>query len=126
MGRKKFRDFIPASEFYTRVADRAGVTKDDTRLMVRVIFDVLKEVLLEGRAVRFLEFGTFGTYIMKPKRGWKQIGSDPCVYPPHPVLKFRPTCTFESQIHHGPISDEELAEYDWTREDYEKAKGLMK
>lgn len=126
MSRKKFRNYISASEFFTRVADRAGVTKDDTRLMVHVIFDVLKEVLLEGKSVRFSNFGNFGTYIMKPKRGWKLIGDVPCVYPPHPVLKFRPTGSFERQIHHGEVTDEELAEYGWTREQYEEAEDLMR
>ncbi|MGE5232705.1 MAG: HU family DNA-binding protein [Acidobacteriota bacterium] len=67
-----------------------GLTKNEATQIVEAIFKTVKTTLVEGRAVRIKNFGTFEVTRRPSRTGVNPVSGEKMTIPAHRGLSFRP------------------------------------
>ena len=89
---------ITRSDFANRLRERFGVTTTDALKLVDIIFDEIRESLINGEEVKFTGFGSF-KILAKPQRmGRNPKTGAPAVITARRVASFRPSNEFRKRV----------------------------
>ena len=89
---------ITRSDFANRLRERFGVTTTDALKLVDIIFDEIRESLINGEEVKFAGFGSF-KILTKPQRmGRNPKTGAPAVITARRVASFRPSNEFRKRV----------------------------
>ena len=79
----------------------AGITKDEARKAIRVIFDMIAKSLQEGNLVRIFGFGVFYISSYGPTHLWNFQYKQRIPWPARILVKFRPSIELKYMINQG-------------------------
>lgn len=79
------------TDFVNMVADKAGVSKKDTKIMVDAVFSAVSEVLGEGDSVNLTPFGKFEVVTRAARTGRNPQTGESLEIPEKKAVKFKPS-----------------------------------
>ncbi len=89
---------ITRSDFAARLRERFGLTTADAYKLVDVVFDEIRDALINGEEVKFAGFGSF-KILSKPERmGRNPKTGAPAVISARRVASFRPSNEFRARV----------------------------
>lgn len=92
------------------VAEKTGITQTDSLLVVKAVFEALKEEILRGSKVMILGFGSFFTTLVEERTaGNPQNPGERVVVPPHYRARWKASNTFKAELKEFKPTEEELA-----------------
>lgn len=85
-------------ELVAAVARKAGITREQAKLVLDTVLEGVMESLRAGRPVRFPGFGTF-SIVQRPEReGRSPATGRPIKIPPRKTARFRPGRAMEEKL----------------------------
>ncbi|MDO4695644.1 MAG: HU family DNA-binding protein [Porphyromonas sp.] len=78
------------TEFISAVAEKAGVTKVDTKAVVDAMVSVVAEQMKKGEKIAILGFGTFSVAERAKREGFNPRTKEKIKIPARKVVKFKP------------------------------------
>lgn len=89
---------ITRSDFANRLRERFGLTTADAYKLVDIVFDEIRESLINGEEVKFAGFGSF-KILTKPQRiGRNPKTGEPAIITARKVASFRPSSEFRKRV----------------------------
>jgi integration host factor subunit alpha len=88
-------------DFANRLRERFGLTTADAAKLVDVIFDEIREALINGEDVKFAGFGTFKILTKSARMGRNPKTGAPAVISARRVATFRPSNEFRARVASG-------------------------
>ncbi len=89
---------ITRSDFAARLREKFGLTTADAYKLVDVVFDEIRDALINGEEVKFAGFGSF-KILSKPERmGRNPKTGVPAVISARRVAAFRPSNEFRARV----------------------------
>ena len=89
---------ITRSDFANRLRERFGLTTADAYKLVDIVFDEIRESLINGEEVKFAGFGSF-KILTKPQRiGRNPKTGEPAIITARKVASFRPSSEFSKRV----------------------------
>lgn len=85
-------------DFANRLRARFGITAADATKLVDVIFDEIRESLINGEEVKFSGFGTFKILDKSARMGRNPKTGAPAVISARRVATFRPSNEFRTRV----------------------------
>jgi integration host factor subunit alpha len=92
---------ITRTDFANRLRERFGLTTADAAKLVDVIFDEIREALINGEDVKFAGFGTFKILTKSARMGRNPKTGAPAVISARRVATFRPSNEFRARVASG-------------------------
>lgn len=92
---------ITRIDFANRLRERFGLTTADAAKLVDVIFDEIREALINGEDVKFAGFGTFKILTKSARMGRNPKTGAPAVISARRVATFRPSNEFRARVANG-------------------------
>ncbi len=88
-------------DFANRLRERFGLTTTDAMKLVDVLFDEIRESLINGEDVKFSGLGTFKILTKSARMGRNPKTGAPAVISARRVATFRPSSKFRTQVANG-------------------------
>lgn len=88
-------------DFANRLRERFGLTTADAGKLVDVVFDEIREALINGEDVKFAGFGTFKILTKSARMGRNPKTGAPAVISARRVATFRPSNEFRKRVADG-------------------------
>ncbi len=89
---------ITRSDFANRLRERFGLTTADSYKLVDIVFEEIRESLINGEEVKFAGFGSF-KILTKPQRmGRNPKTGEPAIISARRVASFRPSSEFRKRV----------------------------
>ena len=85
-------------DFANRLRERFGFTTTDANKLVDVIFDEIREALINGEEVKFSGLGTFKILTKSARMGRNPKTGAPAVISARRVTTFRPSGEFRERV----------------------------
>ncbi|MBP5364233.1 MAG: integration host factor subunit alpha [Alphaproteobacteria bacterium] len=92
---------ITRIDFANRLRERFGLTTADAGKLVDVVFDEIREALINGEDVKFAGFGTFKILTKSARMGRNPKTGAPAVISARRVATFRPSNEFRIRVAQG-------------------------
>ncbi|MBQ4069832.1 MAG: integration host factor subunit alpha [Alphaproteobacteria bacterium] len=89
---------VTRSDFADRLRERFGLTTADAYKMVDVIFDEIRESLINGEEVKFAGFGSFKILEKNARMGRNPKTGAAAVISARKVATFRPSNEFRERV----------------------------
>lgn len=89
------------AEFVAKMAEKAGVSKKDTEVMVKAFLETVQEELAKGGSVEFVGFGSFKTKFTKGRKGTNPLTKKPIQSEDKTVPKFTAGKTLKEAVTSG-------------------------
>ena len=89
---------ITRIDFANRLRERFGITAADAAKLVDVIFDEIRESLINGEEVKFAGFGTFKILDKSARMGRNPKTGAPAIISARRVTTFRPSNEFRTRV----------------------------
>lgn len=89
---------ITRSDFAARLRTRFGLTTADAYKLVDVIFDEIRESLINGEEVKFAGFGSFKILTKPERQGRNPKTGEAAVISARRVASFRPSNEFRKRV----------------------------
>ncbi len=89
---------ITRNDLSTRLRERFGLTTADASKLVDVIFDEIRESLINGEEVKFAGFGSFRILNKPARMGRNPKTGVPAVISARRVVSFRPSTEFRNMV----------------------------
>lgn len=86
------------NSFLKRIMRKHNLLREDAQLASRIVFEALKEVLLEGEEVPIPRFGTFHPRYTKPREWVQPSSGEAMILKPRVRLNFKSTRYFDKQM----------------------------
>lgn len=83
-----------------------GYTRRASMVVIEDIFDVITELLADGRDVTLREFGTFHRHMLAARKGVDMFTKEEIVIPEHVIIKFKPSKALRHIMTGGTIKIE--------------------
>ena len=89
------------TEFIAQVADKSGLSKKDTEIVIEAAMETLTELLAKKDSIRFVGFGSFST-VEKAGRNVRIPSSGKIVkIPTKTTVKFKPGKILKESVENG-------------------------
>ena len=89
---------ITRSDFANRLRERFGLTTADAYKLVDIVFDEIRESLINGEEVKFAGFGSFKILAKPQRQGRNPKTGEPAVISARRVASFRPSNEFRERV----------------------------
>ncbi|MBQ8294149.1 MAG: integration host factor subunit alpha [Alphaproteobacteria bacterium] len=89
---------VTRSNFADRLRERFGLTTADAYKMVDVIFDEIRESLINGEEVKFAGFGSFKILDKNARMGRNPKTGEAALITARRVATFRPSTEFRDRV----------------------------
>ena len=89
---------ITRSDFANRLRERFGLTTSAALKLVDIVFDEIRESLINGEEVRFAGFGSFKILAKSKRMGRNPNTGAPAIISACRVVSFRPSNEFRQRI----------------------------
>ena len=103
-----YKHGVSKKDFERKVADAAGVSYQDTKMMIDVVFNTIADLLAEGKEVAIYKFGTFRLNYVKALACMDLYRNERTMSPAHYRLKFKPSTSLKERIKDVPLREEDL------------------
>jgi integration host factor beta subunit len=98
------------AELVERIADRTGVSKKDSGVVVNMILDNIGQALLEGDKVELRGFGSFKVKSRRSRQARNPRTGDSVTVPAKQVPYFKASNELKGRLNPGADSDNESEE----------------
>ena len=92
---------ITRIDFENRLRERFGLTITDANKLVDVVFDEIRQALINDEEVKFAGLGTFKILTKSARMGRNPKTGAPAVISARRVATFRPSAEFRVRVAHG-------------------------
>ena len=92
---------ITRINFANRLRERFGLTITDANKLVDVVFDEIRQALINDEEVKFAGLGTFKILTKSARMGRNPKTGAPAVISARRVATFRPSTEFRTRVAHG-------------------------
>ncbi len=92
---------VTRSDFANRLREKFGLTTADAYKLVDVIFDEIREALINGEDVKFAGFGSFKILTKSARMGRNPKTGTPAIISARRVASFRPSNEFRARVADG-------------------------
>ena len=89
---------VTRSDFANRLRERFGLTTADAYKMVDVVFDEIRDALINGEEVKFAGFGTFKILEKSARMGRNPKTGASAIISARRVATFRPSNEFRERV----------------------------
>ena len=89
---------ITRSDFANRLRERFGLTTSDALKLVDIVFDEIRESLINGEEVTFAGFGSFKILSKSQRMGRNPKTGAPAIITARRVVSFRPSNEFRQRV----------------------------
>lgn len=89
---------ITRSDFANRLRERFGLTTADSYKMVDIVFDEIRDALVNGEEVKFSGFGSFKILDKNARMGRNPKTGEGAVISARRVATFRPSNEFRKRV----------------------------
>ena len=89
---------ITRSDFANRLRERFGLTTSDALKLVDIVFDEIRESLINGEEVKFAGFGSFKILSKSQRMGRNPKTGAPAIITARRVVYFRPSNEFRQRV----------------------------
>lgn len=89
---------ITRSDFANRLRERFGLTTSDALKLVDIVFDEIRESLINGEEVKFAGFGSFKILSKSQRMGRNPKTGAPAIITARRVASFRPSNEFRQRV----------------------------
>lgn len=89
---------ITRSDFANRLRERFGLTTADSYKMVDIVFDEIRDALVNGEEVKFAGFGSFKILDKNARMGRNPKTGEGAVISARRVTTFRPSNEFRKRV----------------------------
>ena len=89
---------ITRSDFANRLRERLGLTTSDAYKMIDVIFDEIRDALVNGEEVKFAGFGSFKILEKNARIGRNPKTGESAIISARRVATFRPSNEFRERV----------------------------
>ena len=89
---------ITRSDFANRLRERFGLTTADAYKMIDVVFDEIRDALVNGEEVKFAGFGSFKILEKNARMGRNPKTGAAAVISARRVASFRPSSEFRERV----------------------------
>ena len=89
---------ITRNDFADRLRKRFGLTTADAYKLVDVVFDEIRDALINGEEVKFAGFGTFKILTKNERMGRNPKTGESAVISARRVATFRPSNEFRERV----------------------------
>lgn len=89
---------VTRNDFANRLRERFGLTTADAYKLVDVVFDEIRESLINGEDVKFAGFGSFKILTKSARMGRNPKTGAPAVISARRVATFRPCTEFRDRV----------------------------
>lgn len=89
---------VTRSDFANRLRERFGLTTADAYKMVDVVFDEIRDALINGEEVKFAGFGTFKILEKNARMGRNPKTGASAIISARRVATFRPSNEFRERV----------------------------
>lgn len=89
---------VTRSDFANRLRERFGLTTADAYKMVDVVFDEIRDALVNGEEVKFAGFGSFKILEKNARMGRNPKTGESAIISARRVATFRPSNEFRERV----------------------------
>ncbi len=89
---------ITRSDLANRLRERFGLTTADSYKLVDIVFDEIRESLINGEEVKFAGFGSFKILTKSERMGRNPKTGAPAIISARKVASFRPSSEFRKRV----------------------------
>lgn len=89
---------ITRSDLANRLRERFGLTTADSYKLVDIVFEEIRESLINGEEVKFAGFGSFKILTKSQRMGRNPKTGAPAIISARKVTSFRPSSEFRKRV----------------------------
>lgn len=89
---------ITRSDLANRLRERFGLTTADSYKLVDIVFEEIRESLINGEEVKFAGFGSFKILTKSQRMGRNPKTGAPAIISARKVASFRPSSEFRKRV----------------------------
>lgn len=89
---------ITRSDLANRLRERFGLTTADSYKLVDIVFEEIRESLINGEEVKFAGFGSFKILTKSERMGRNPKTGAPAIISARKVTSFRPSSEFRKRV----------------------------
>lgn len=89
---------ITRSDLANRLRERFGLTTADSYKLVDIVFEEIRESLINGEEVKFAGFGSFKILTKSERMGRNPKTGVPAIISARKVASFRPSSEFRKRV----------------------------
>lgn len=89
---------ITRSDLANRLRERFGLTTADSYKLVDIVFEEIRESLINGEEVKFAGFGSFKILTKSERMGRNPKTGTPAIISARKVASFRPSSEFRKRV----------------------------
>ncbi len=89
---------ITRSDLANRLRERFGLTTADSYKLVDIVFEEIRESLINGEEVKFAGFGSFKILTKSERMGRNPKTGAPAIISARKVASFRPSSEFRKRV----------------------------